>query len=93
MAAHDARGPLSVPAVWRGPVGARIADTKCISMPPPTLGRHGLLEMLNVLEGDDLAAHGAGSAQPFISWSKRCGAHSPTAPRFWATRLQRRHAA
>ena len=49
-------------AVWRRPVRGTYRGYEVISMPPPTSGGVCLLEMLNVLEGYDLASMGAGSA-------------------------------
>ena len=49
-------------------------------MPPPSSGGVALIEMLNVLEGYDLAAMGFGSAHADAPDGRsRCGARTPTA--------------
>jgi gamma-glutamyltranspeptidase/glutathione hydrolase len=49
-------------AVRRTPVRGTYRGYEVISMPPPTSGGIVLIEMLNVLEGYDIASMGAGSA-------------------------------
>jgi gamma-glutamyltranspeptidase / glutathione hydrolase len=49
-------------AVRRVPVKGSYRGYEILSMPPPTSGGVGLLEMLNILEGYDLGAMGSGSA-------------------------------
>lgn len=49
-------------AVRRTPVSGTYRGYEVISMPPPTSGGIALIEMLNVLEGYDLASMGWGSA-------------------------------
>jgi gamma-glutamyltranspeptidase/glutathione hydrolase len=49
-------------SVWREPVVGTYRGLQVVSMPPPSSGGVLLLEMLNVLEGFDLAAGGYGSA-------------------------------
>ncbi|MBV8792852.1 MAG: gamma-glutamyltransferase [Pseudolabrys sp.] len=49
--------------VVRAPVTARYRGYDIVSMPPPSSGGTILIEMLNILEGYDLAALGAGSPQ------------------------------
>lgn len=46
----------------REPVRGRYRDAEVISFPPPSSGGVALIEMLNVLEGFDVAARGAGSS-------------------------------
>ena len=50
-------------AVRRVPVKGTYRGYEVISMPPPTSGGVAIIEMLNVLEGYDLAKMGFGSAQ------------------------------
>ena len=52
----------SYAAVRREPLTGTYRGYEVISMPPPSSGGVGLLEMLNVLEGYDLKAAGFGSA-------------------------------
>ena len=47
---------------WREPVSGRYRGYEVHSFPPPSSGGIALLEMLNMLEGFDLAARGAGSS-------------------------------
>ena len=47
----------------RSPVRGSYRGHEVISMPPPSSGGTALLEMLNVLEGYDLASSGAGAAR------------------------------
>jgi gamma-glutamyltranspeptidase/glutathione hydrolase len=49
-------------AVWREPLQGTYRDHEIIAMPPPTSGGVALLEILNLLEGFDLAAAGPASA-------------------------------
>ena len=49
--------------VVRAPVTGRYRDYDIVSMPPPSSGGVHLIEMLNILEGYDLAALGVGTAQ------------------------------
>ena len=49
-------------AVRRASVRGTYRGYEVISMPPPTSGGVGLIEMLNVLEGYDMASMGSGSA-------------------------------
>ena len=49
-------------AVWRQPLEGRYRGRTVISMPPPSSGGVHLLQMLNLLEPEDLAAAGYGSA-------------------------------
>jgi gamma-glutamyltranspeptidase/glutathione hydrolase len=49
-------------AVRRVPIGGSYRGYEVLSMPPPTSGGVGLVEMLNILEGFDLKSMGAGSA-------------------------------
>jgi gamma-glutamyltranspeptidase/glutathione hydrolase len=50
-------------AVEREPVRGTYRDYGVIGMPPPSSGGTALVEMLNILEGYDLAAMGHGSAE------------------------------
>jgi gamma-glutamyltranspeptidase / glutathione hydrolase len=50
-------------AVEREPVRGRYRGYDIISMPPPSSGGVGIIQMLNILEGFDLAAAGHNSAQ------------------------------
>jgi gamma-glutamyltranspeptidase/glutathione hydrolase len=54
LAAYEARERVALRGSYRG--------YEIISMPPPSSGGTALLEMLNILEGFDLAAQGHGSA-------------------------------
>ncbi len=47
---------------WRKPILGSYRDLEVLSFPPPSSGGVALLEMLNVLEGFDLAALGSGSS-------------------------------
>ena len=47
---------------WRAPVVGRYRDYTVYSFPPPSSGGAVLLQCLNILEGFDLAATGAGSS-------------------------------
>ncbi len=49
-------------AVRREPVRGTYRGFEVISMPPPSSGGVGVIEMLNILEGYDLAAMGSGSS-------------------------------
>jgi gamma-glutamyltranspeptidase/glutathione hydrolase len=49
-------------AVRRAPVRGTYRGYDVISMPPPTSGGVALIEMLNILEGYDIASMGSGSA-------------------------------
>jgi len=49
-------------AIRRTPVRGSYRGYEVISMPPPTSGGVALIEMLNILEGYDLASMGAGSS-------------------------------
>ncbi|WP_430911356.1 gamma-glutamyltransferase [Methylobacterium sp. sgz302541] len=49
--------------VIRKPVRGQYRGYEIVSMPPPSSGGVHLIEMLNILEGYDLASMGAGSAQ------------------------------
>lgn len=49
-------------AVRRAPVQGTYRGYEIIAMPPPTSGGVALIEMLNILEGYDLTAMGAGSS-------------------------------
>ncbi len=66
MTRHD--GPISLAdlagyhTVWREPVLGRYRDIGIASMPPPSSGGAHLVQMLNILEGWDLAALGHNSA-------------------------------
>ncbi len=59
--------------VWREPVRGTYRGLEVWSMPPPSSGGVLLVEMLNVLEGRDLAAAGWGSA---TAWRSLAGAMS-----------------
>lgn len=48
--------------VWREPLEGDYRGREIIAMPPPTSGGVATLQMLNILEGFDLAASGASSA-------------------------------
>lgn len=48
--------------VWRQPLRGDYRGAEVIAMPPPTSGGVAVLEMLNILEGYDLAASGQSSA-------------------------------
>lgn len=50
-------------AVRRDPVAGTYRGYDIVAMPPPSSGGVALIEMLNILEGYDLAAMGAGSSQ------------------------------
>ena len=50
-------------AIWRVPVRGTYRGREIIGMPPPTSGGVAIQEMLNLLEGFDLAGTGASSAQ------------------------------
>ncbi|MDT8429727.1 MAG: gamma-glutamyltransferase, partial [Pseudomonadales bacterium] len=50
-------------AVERAPVRGTYRGYEVVSMPPPSSGGVGIIEMLNILEGFDLAATGHNSAQ------------------------------
>ncbi len=50
-------------SVWRQPIRGTYRGHEIISMPPPSSGGVLLVQMLNMLEGHDLAAMGYGSAQ------------------------------
>lgn len=50
-------------AVWREPIQTRYRDYEIISMPPASSGGTTLTEMLNIVEGFDLAAAGWHSAE------------------------------
>jgi gamma-glutamyltranspeptidase/glutathione hydrolase len=52
----------SYSAIRRAPVKGTYRGYEVIAMPPPTSGGVTLIEMLNILEGYDLARMGAGSA-------------------------------
>ena len=66
MTRHD--GPITLAdlaayrTVWREPVLGRYRDVGIASMPPPSSGGAHLVQMLNILEGWDLAALGHNSA-------------------------------
>jgi gamma-glutamyltranspeptidase/glutathione hydrolase len=66
MVRHDGlidRGDLEAyRAVLRAPVSGNYRGLKVLSMPPPSSGGAHLVQMLNILEGWDLAALGSGSA-------------------------------
>jgi len=47
---------------WREPVRGRYRGLEVVSFPPPSSGGVALIEMLNILEGFDVAALGAGSS-------------------------------
>ncbi len=49
-------------AVWREPLVGGYRDAEVIAMPPPTSGGVAALQILNILEGFDLAAAGQSSA-------------------------------
>ena len=49
--------------VIRQPVKGSYRGYEIVSMPPPSSGGVHLIEILNILEGFDLASMGAGSAQ------------------------------
>ncbi len=65
--------------VWRKPLTGRYRGTEVIAMPPPTSGGIATMEMLNLLEGFDLAGLGASSANHLhllaeaqkIAWADR----------------------
>ncbi|MBF2753667.1 MAG: gamma-glutamyltransferase [Gammaproteobacteria bacterium AqS3] len=48
--------------VERDPIVGSFRDHRVVSMPPPSSGGIHLVQMLNIIEGDDLAELGAGSA-------------------------------
>jgi gamma-glutamyltranspeptidase/glutathione hydrolase len=66
---RDAGGRMTVEdlrsyrAVERDPVSGRYRGYDIVSMPPPSSGGVHLIEMLNILEGYDLHALGAGTPQ------------------------------
>ncbi|MEM6457079.1 MAG: gamma-glutamyltransferase, partial [Acidobacteriota bacterium] len=66
MAAHDGlitqEDLRAYRPVWRAPVRGVYRGHEVLSMPPPSSGGVHLIQMLNVLEGFDLASMGAGSA-------------------------------
>lgn len=49
-------------AVWREPLVGEYRGREIIAMPPPTSGGIAVIEMLNILEGFDLAGEGQSSA-------------------------------
>jgi len=50
-------------AVWREPLIGDYRGREILAMPPPTSGGIAVIEMLNILEGFDLAAEGQSSAE------------------------------
>src|SRR5690606_1118246 len=50
-------------AVEREPVRGTYRGYEIVSMPPPSSGGIGIIQMLNIMEGFDLAAMGHNSAQ------------------------------
>ena len=66
-------------AIWRKPLKARYRDSRIIAMPPPTSGGLATIEMLNLLEGFNVRAAGASSADHLhllaeaqkIAWADR----------------------
>jgi gamma-glutamyltranspeptidase/glutathione hydrolase len=66
-------------AVWRTPLTGRYRGHDVVAMPPPTSGGIATVEMLNLLEGFDLASLGASSADHLhlfaeaqkIAWADR----------------------
>jgi gamma-glutamyltranspeptidase / glutathione hydrolase len=66
-------------ALWRSPLEGAYRDHGIVAMPPPTSGGIAILEMLNILEGFDVASFGHGSADHFhflaeaqkIAWADR----------------------
>jgi gamma-glutamyltranspeptidase/glutathione hydrolase len=50
-------------AVERAPVRGSYRGYEVVSMPPPSSGGVGIIQMLNILEGYDLASYGHNSAQ------------------------------
>ncbi|CAN5704601.1 gamma-glutamyltransferase [soil metagenome] len=64
---------------WRAPLTGTYRGHKVIAMPPPTSGGVATLEMLNILEGFDVASFGHSSADHFhflseaqkIAWADR----------------------
>ncbi len=65
--------------VWRTPLTGKYRKHQIVAMPPPTAGGIATIEMLNILEGFDLAGHGASSADHLhlyaeaqkIAWADR----------------------
>ena len=57
-------------AVWRDPVEFEYRGHTVISMPPPSSGGATLAEMLNILEGYDLAALGYHSPEHLHLWAE-----------------------
>ena len=49
-------------AVWREPLVGEYRSREVVTMPPPTSGGIATLQMLNILEGYDLASAGLSSA-------------------------------
>src|SRR5215212_5380031 len=49
-------------AVWREPLAGDYRGREVLAMPPPTAGGIAVIEMLNILEGFDLASEGQSSA-------------------------------
>jgi gamma-glutamyltranspeptidase/glutathione hydrolase len=52
---------VSYRAVWREPLAADYRGRELLAMPPPTSGGIAVIEMLNILEGFDLANEGQSS--------------------------------
>lgn len=52
-------------AVWREPVRGTYRGREIVTMPPPSSGGVHLIQILNILEGFDLARLGAGSAAAY----------------------------
>ncbi len=50
-------------AVWREPLVGNYRGGEVLAVPPPTSGGIAVIEMLNILEGFDLAAEGQSSAE------------------------------
>ena len=49
-------------AIWREPLRSEYRDHEIVAMPPPSSGGIAVIEMLNILEGYDLAKMGQSSA-------------------------------
>ena len=68
----------------REPIRGTYRGYEIISAPPPSSGGIALLEILNILEGYDLAKFGNRSAQSIHLTTEAFAAPSSIAPNFWA---------
>ncbi|WMJ72606.1 gamma-glutamyltransferase [Cytophagaceae bacterium ABcell3] len=59
-------------SVWRKPVAGKYKDCKIISMPPPSAGGTGLLQLLKITEGYPLAKWGWNSTQSIHLMTEAC---------------------